>query len=114
LNLSVRGAVNTGEAVVTIGARPDLGEGFVTGDVVNAASRLQGQAPVGGIIVGDLTHAATRDEIEYEALESVHVKGKAEALSVWRAIRARRFLDAADRSRARAGVAAGPLPPGPA
>jgi len=47
LDLSVRAAVNTGEAVVTLGARPEHGEGFVTGDVVNVASRLQGLAPAG-------------------------------------------------------------------
>jgi class 3 adenylate cyclase len=38
LDLAIRGAVNTGEAVVALGARPEAGEGFVTGDVVNVAS----------------------------------------------------------------------------
>jgi class 3 adenylate cyclase len=52
LDLAVRGAVNTGEAVVSLGARPERGEGFVTGDVVNVASRLQGLAPVGGVVGG--------------------------------------------------------------
>ena len=45
-------AVNTGEAVVALGARPELGEGFVTGDVVDVASQLPAEAPVGGIVVG--------------------------------------------------------------
>ena len=39
LALAVRVAVNTGEAVVARSARPDLGEGIVTGDVVNTAWR---------------------------------------------------------------------------
>src|SRR5580765_6407552 len=47
LDLSVRTAVNTGEAVVSLDARPDRGEGLVAGDVVNTASRLQSVAPVG-------------------------------------------------------------------
>ena len=89
LDLSVRAAVNTGEAVVTLGARPELGEGFVTGDVVNVASRLQAEAPVGGIVVGELTHGATRDEIDYLPLEAVRVKGKEEPLGLWRAVSAR-------------------------
>jgi len=89
LDLAVRGAVNTGEAVVALGARPELGEGFVTGDVVNVASRLQGEAPVGGIVVGELTYRATRDEIEYEELEPVTVKGKGEPIVVWRVVGAR-------------------------
>ncbi len=48
LSLQVRVGVNTGEAVAVLGARPELGEAFVTGDVVNTASRLQGAAPAGG------------------------------------------------------------------
>jgi class 3 adenylate cyclase len=37
LELQVRVGINTGEAVVALGARPEEGEGFVTGDVVNTA-----------------------------------------------------------------------------
>src|SRR5438105_8068263 len=37
----LRIAVSTGEALVTLGARPEKGEGMVAGDVVNAAARLQ-------------------------------------------------------------------------
>ncbi len=47
LDLSVRAAVATGEAVVQLGAQAGTGEGIATGDVVNIAARLQGQAPVG-------------------------------------------------------------------
>ena len=47
LDVAVRGAVTTGEAVVALGARPERGEGIVTGDVVNTAARLQSAAPVG-------------------------------------------------------------------
>ena len=89
LELAVRGAVNTGEAVVALGARPELGEGFVTGDVVNVASRLQGLAPVGGVVVGELTYRSTRDEIEYEQLEPVSVKGKDDPVAIWRTVGAR-------------------------
>ena len=89
LELAVRGAVNTGEAVVTLGARPEAGEGFVSGDVVNTASRLQGVAPVGGIVVGELTRRATGGQIEYEELEPVSVKGKEEPIPIWRATGAR-------------------------
>src|SRR5436305_191970 len=40
LDLSVRAAVATGEAVVSLDARPEQGEGIATGDVVNTAARL--------------------------------------------------------------------------
>src|SRR5438093_12534587 len=52
LDLQLRIAVNTGEALVALGARPALGESMVAGDVVNTASRLQQAAPVNGVIVG--------------------------------------------------------------
>ena len=39
--LRVRVGITTGEALVTLGARPEAGEGMASGDVVNTASRLQ-------------------------------------------------------------------------
>jgi class 3 adenylate cyclase len=86
LELRIRGAVNTGEAVVTLSARPGLGEAMVAGDVVNTASRLQQHAPVGEVVVGEETYRATRAAIEYEPLEAVTAKGKAEPIATWRAI----------------------------
>ncbi len=59
LGLQVRIGINTGEAVVALGARPEEGEGIVTGDVVNTASRLQGAAPVNGVAVSESTFRAT-------------------------------------------------------
>jgi class 3 adenylate cyclase len=88
LELRIRGAVNTGEAVVTLSARPALGEAMVAGDIVNTASRLQQHAPVGEIVVGEETYRATRDAIEYEPAEAVTAKGKAAPLSLWRAVAA--------------------------
>src|SRR5437763_12712925 len=68
LDLQIRIAVNTGEALVSLGARPSMGESMVAGDVVNTASRLQQAAPVNGIIVGEETYASTSGEIKYEAM----------------------------------------------
>ncbi|HCP61027.1 MAG TPA: adenylyl cyclase, partial [Actinobacteria bacterium] len=89
LDLSVRIGVNTGEAVVALGARPQEGEGMVAGDVVNTAARLQTAAPVGGIVVGEITYRATKDLISYDALDPVTVKGKADPIPIWRAMSAR-------------------------
>jgi predicted ATPase len=88
LELRIRGAVNTGEAVVTLSARPALGEAMVAGDVVNTASRLQQHAPVGEIVVGEETYRATRSAIEYEPVEAVTAKGKATPVAAWRAVAA--------------------------
>jgi class 3 adenylate cyclase/tetratricopeptide (TPR) repeat protein len=89
VDFSIRTAVNTGEGLVNLSAQPQAGEGMVTGDVVNTASRLQNIAPVNGVVVGEVTHRSTTDFISYESLGSVIVKGKPEPIPVWRAISAR-------------------------
>ena len=81
--------INTGVAVVALGARPEEGEGIVTGDVVNTAARIQGAAPVGGVAVGEQTYRATSRVFEYEPVAAVSVKGKSEPLSLWQAKAAR-------------------------
>jgi len=88
LALQVRVGINTGEAVVALEARPELGEGLVTGDVVNTASRLQGAAPVNAVAVSEQTFRATERVFDWERLEPVMVKGKAEPLAIWRPLRA--------------------------
>src|SRR5512132_1088857 len=66
LELQVRVGINTGEAVVALDAHPEQGEGFVTGDVVNTASRLQGAAPVDGAAVSEQTYRQTERVFDYE------------------------------------------------
>ena len=89
LDLQVRIAVNTGEAMVALGARPSEGEGMAAGDVVNTTSRMQGAAPVNGILVGESTYRATRQAIDYREAEPMVAKGKAEPVPVFEAVAAR-------------------------
>ncbi|HYX88951.1 MAG TPA: adenylate/guanylate cyclase domain-containing protein [Gaiellaceae bacterium] len=100
-DLQVRVGINTGEAVVAVGARPEHGEGIVTGDVVNTAARIESAAPVNGVAVSDQTYRATSRVFDYETLPPVSVKGKAAPLALWRAKAARsRFgSDVSDRFR---------------
>ncbi|MEN3313410.1 MAG: hypothetical protein V7645_2739 [Actinomycetota bacterium] len=86
--LQMRIAVNTGEALVNIEARPAEGESMVAGDVVNTAARLQAAAPVNGVLVGETTYRATRDEIGYREAAAVQAKGKAKPVRVWEALEA--------------------------
>ena len=99
LGLAVRIGVNTGEALVALERGADS-EGVV-GDVVNTASRLQGVAPVNGVVVGEATWRATRAEFEYEPLTPVVVKGKAEPVPIWQvhAARGRPGVELAERPR---------------
>ncbi len=87
-DLQIRIAVNTGDAVVSLGARPALGESMVAGDVVNTAARLQAAAPVNGIVVGEETYLDTRDVIAYQATEPVVAKGKENPVRAWVALHA--------------------------
>ena len=89
LELQVRVGINTGEAVVALDARPEQGEGIVTGDVVNTAARIQAAAPVGGVAVGEQTFRATSACSSTSRSSRSSVKGKAEPLSLWQARAAR-------------------------
>ena len=88
-DVEVRLAVNTGEALVSVDARPETGEGLVAGDVVNTAARLQSAAPVGGILVGEATHRATERAVEYRAHAPVEAKGKQRPIVAWEAVAVR-------------------------
>src|SRR3954470_5542623 len=87
LGTQVRIAVNTGEALVTVGARPERGEAMVAGDVINTAARLQSAAPAGGVLVGRETYRCTNQVVAYAQAEPVIAKGKDAPLEVWLAER---------------------------
>jgi class 3 adenylate cyclase/predicted ATPase len=90
--IQVRLAVNTGEALVALGARPGHGEGMAAGDVVNTAARLQAGAPVNGILAGERTFRATRAAIEYRPAGPVAAKGKRDPVQAWEVVAARTRL----------------------
>ena len=86
LELQIRAAVNTGEAIVELGARPETGVAMVAGDVVNTAARLQSNAPVDSVLVGQETYSSTRTVIEYRETEPITAKGKVDPVPAWIAI----------------------------
>ncbi len=100
LELRIRTAVHTGEALVVTGGRSSA-EGMAAGDVMNTAARLQSAAPVDGILVGELTYLATRSSIEYRAAEPVLAKGKSEPVIAWEAVAPLERPAAARSSRGR-------------
>jgi adenylate cyclase len=71
-----RVGVNSGEAMVgLVGA--EGGRGYtVIGDTLNLASRLEGQAQAGQVVVGPETYRALPDCTRVEPLGGVQVKGK--------------------------------------
>src|SRR5215471_14535931 len=80
LDLEARIGINTGEVVVSTdhAARGDA----LTGDTVNTASRIQSAAPTGAIVVGELAYTATKHVFDYEVLDPVELKGKAEPVAI--------------------------------
>lgn len=96
--LAVRVAVNTGEAVVSFGSGPQVGEA-VAGDVVNTTSRMQSLAPTDSVVVGEATLRALGGRFEVEELAPAMVKGKAEPLQVWRIDRENEESASPERTR---------------
>jgi len=99
--LELRVGITTGEALISLDARPDAGEGMASGDVVNTAARLQSAALVNGVITDETTYRATRHAIDYAETAPIEAKGKADPVPVWNAIAARsRFgVDVAHEAR---------------
>jgi class 3 adenylate cyclase len=79
----LRVGVNSGEAV-----RRELGgHGHVAytllGDTINTGSRLEGKAPVGGVLIGAETYRRLPDGAVVEAMHGLQVKGKADVLDAY-------------------------------
>jgi class 3 adenylate cyclase/tetratricopeptide (TPR) repeat protein len=82
--LAARAGVLMGEAAVTLGT---AAQGMVAGDLVNTASRIQSVAEPGTVLVGETTKRATEAAIAYEPAGEHELKGKAEPVSLYRALR---------------------------
>ncbi|MDQ3218119.1 MAG: AAA family ATPase [Actinomycetota bacterium] len=83
-DLKARAGVVTGEAAVNLQAQ---GQGMVAGDVVNTASRVQSVAEPGAVFVDGATRRITEAAIAHENAGAFELKGKAEPLRLWRALR---------------------------
>jgi len=94
-DLAARAGVLTGEAAVTLRAES---QGMVAGDLVNTASRLQAVAEPGTVLVGEATRRATEATVAYQSAGLHELKGKAEPVELWRAIRILSGRQGAQRS----------------
>ncbi len=84
VDLQLRAGVLTGEAAVGLGGE---GQGMVTGDMVNTASRLQSVAAPGTVLVGADTRLAAESAIAFEPAGDQELKGKPAPVPSWRAVR---------------------------
>lgn len=87
--LALRIGIETGEILVDVERAAGARHRMLTGDAVNTAARLQQAAGAGEIVVGPGAHAATAEQLDYEALPAQDLRGKAAPVAAWRAVRAR-------------------------
>lgn len=103
LELSVRIGIATGLAIVQLDEDSD--DERIVGDVVNTASRLEGVAAHGTVVIDERTYASVKTAVDCTPLAAVEVKGKAGALPIWRAEAAKsRFGVAVDQDESTAFV----------
>jgi DNA-binding response OmpR family regulator len=87
-DLSIRIGVNMGPVVRgDIGSKHVRRDYTVIGDVVNRAQRFEATAPRGGVLVGERTYFATRDSVEFEPRLNIQLKGVAEPVNAYLALR---------------------------
>lgn len=84
-NLSMHSGINTG-LVVTGEVDVQKGIHGITGDPVNLASRLEGLAKKGEILVGEQTFRQAEGYFIFERQKPKKVKGKESAINVYRVI----------------------------
>jgi len=82
--LAARAGVVTGEVAITVGK---VAEGMVLGDTVNSASRVQGAAATGTVLVDEATWRASSGAIAYAEVGELTLKGKADTVTAWQALR---------------------------
>jgi class 3 adenylate cyclase len=83
LRLSVRIGVESGEIVID-----ESDSTFATGEAVNLAARLQQAAQPGEILLGSAVRRLAASAVEVDDAGPLEIKGRAERLWTWRAIRA--------------------------
>ena len=81
VELACRIGINTGEVVA---GDHGSGEGFVTGDAVNLAKRLEQAAEPGTILIGTATYPLVKDAVKVGPRERFSAKGKREPVARFR------------------------------
>ena len=85
-DFSARVGINTGEVAVGIVGAADPRAAVTLGDTANVAARLQYAAAPGNAVVGEATAKSILSRFELEALGEVKVKGRLQAVGLWRLI----------------------------
>ena len=76
MRLRMRTGLHTGDVVISA-------EGFIVGDTMNTAARIEQNAPEGEVLISELTYQLVRDHAAFRALEPIAAKGKSAPVRVW-------------------------------
>jgi adenylate cyclase len=79
--------INTGEGIVGNIGTAELMNYTIIGDVVNVAARLQGEARAGEVLLSGGAYERIADLLEVEELGSIHVKGRAQPVPIFKVVR---------------------------
>ncbi|MDQ2827923.1 MAG: adenylate/guanylate cyclase domain-containing protein, partial [Chloroflexota bacterium] len=85
--LRMRVGISTG--LVLLGSVGTVGETTALGDTVNVASRLEGAAPVGGVLIAHDTYRHVRGLFDAQELPPLALKGKTEPVRAYLVARAK-------------------------
>jgi class 3 adenylate cyclase len=80
---TLRVGVNSGDALVRELGGPGYVEYAVVGDIVNVGSRLEGEAPVGGVLIGAGTYRRLPEGVDVEPRPGLAVKGKHDRIDAY-------------------------------
>jgi class 3 adenylate cyclase/tetratricopeptide (TPR) repeat protein len=83
ITLQMRVGINTGEVLAGEIGSAQFSAFTVMGDTVNLASRLEGHARIGHILVNETTYQLTKQRIRYSALAPIPVKGKNDLVAAY-------------------------------
>ena len=81
VTLVSRTGLNTGEVIA---GDPGRGQSFVAGDTVNTASRLEGAAQPGDVLIGEPTYRLVREAVSVEEVGPLTLKGLREPVPAFR------------------------------
>ncbi|HEX9028844.1 MAG TPA: adenylate/guanylate cyclase domain-containing protein [Anaerolineales bacterium] len=89
VQLAMRVGIHTGPVMVSLLGERKGQEFVVVGDTVNLASRIQGFAPSGGILISHDTSRHVRGVFDLQALDPTQVKGKSGPVQAYLVLQAR-------------------------
>ena len=95
-SISARVGIATGMVVAASTASGSGAQTLAFGQTPNIAARLQGEAPAGAVVLSADTHELVDGFFEFEALGKRTLKGIAQSMELYRAIRPRPFRNRFD------------------